>query len=152
MTRASHRHSRAARPAIPRSLALAAAAVALCAAARAEGARPSQAACDAAKIGARELAECLRTNADRSDKELATAFDAAIKSIDARAGLLSSQKARWRRALVDAQAEWVAWRDTECQDVAPFESSLDAKSGDPRLRCIIDYDAERVSSLKARYR
>jgi hypothetical protein len=28
---------------------------------------------------------------------------------------------------------------------------MDAKSGDPRLRCIIDYDSERVSSLKARY-
>jgi uncharacterized protein YecT (DUF1311 family) len=134
-----------------RSLALAAAVAALCPSARAQDARPSLTACDAAKIGARELAECLRTNADRSDKELATAFDAAIKSIDARAGLMSSQKARWRRALGDAQAQWVAWRDTECQDVAPFESSLDAKSGDPRLRCIIDYDAERVLSLKARY-
>jgi hypothetical protein len=29
---------------------------------------------------------------------------------------------------------------------------MDAKAGDPRLRCIIDYDAERASSLKARYR
>jgi uncharacterized protein YecT (DUF1311 family) len=133
------------------SLALAAAVIAFSPLARAEVVRPSQTACDAAKIGARELAECLRTNADRSDKELATTFDAAIKSIDARAGLMSSQKARWRRALGDAQAQWVAWRDTECQDVAPFESSLDAKSGDPRLRCIIDYDAERVLSLKARY-
>jgi uncharacterized protein YecT (DUF1311 family) len=124
---------------------------AVCSLARAEDARPSQAACDASKIGARELAECLRTTADRSDKELAAAVEAAIKSIDGRPGLLSSQKARWRRALSDAQEEWVAWRDSECQDVAPFESSLDGKSGDPRLRCIIDYDAERASSLKARY-
>jgi uncharacterized protein YecT (DUF1311 family) len=129
-----------------------AAAIALCSLARAEDAHPSQAACDAAKIGARELAECLRTTADRSDRELATAVEAAIKSIDARQGLLSSQKGRWRRSLNDAQGQWVAWRDSECQDVAPFESGMDAKAGDPRLRCIIDYDAERVSSLKARYR
>jgi uncharacterized protein YecT (DUF1311 family) len=135
---------------ILRSLVLAAAAIAFSPLARAEDARPSQTACDAAKIGARELAECLRTNADRSDKELAAAVEAAIKSIDRRQGLLSSQKARWRRSLSDAQAQWVAWRDSECQDVAPFET-LDAKGGDPRLRCIIDYDAERVSSLKARY-
>jgi uncharacterized protein YecT (DUF1311 family) len=135
---------------ILRSLVLAAAAIAFSPLARAEDARPSQTACDAAKIGARELAECLRTNADRSDKELAAAVEAAIKSIDGRQGLLSSQKARWRRSLSDAQAQWVAWRDSECQDVAPFET-LDAKGGDPRLRCIIDYDAERVSSLKARY-
>jgi uncharacterized protein YecT (DUF1311 family) len=136
---------------IMRPLVFAAAVIALCQFARAEDARPSQAACDAAKIGARELAECLRTNADRADKELAAVVDAASKSIDAREGLLSSQKARWRRSLNDAQAQWVAWRDSECQDVAPFESGMDAKGGDPRLRCIIDYDAQRVSSLKARY-
>jgi uncharacterized protein YecT (DUF1311 family) len=129
-----------------------AAAIGLFTFARAEAAAsPSQAVCDPAKIGARELAECLRTNADRADKELAAVVDAAIKSIDARQGLLSSQKARWRRSLNDAQAQWVAWRDSECQDVAPFESGMDSKGGDPRLRCIIDYDAERVSSLKARY-
>jgi uncharacterized protein YecT (DUF1311 family) len=128
-----------------------AAAIGLCAFTQAEAASPSQAAGDAAKIGARELAECLRTNADRADKELTAVVDTAAKSIDARQGLLSSQKARWRRSLSDAQAQWVAWRDSECQDVAPFETGMDAKSGDPRLRCIIDYDAERVSSLKARY-
>ncbi|HEY3622747.1 MAG TPA: lysozyme inhibitor LprI family protein [Roseiarcus sp.] len=136
---------------IMRPLVFAAATIALCPLAQAEDAHPSQAACDAAKIGARELAECLRTGADRANGELAKAVDAAIKSIDARQGLLSSQKARWRRALNDAQAQWVSWRDSECQDVAPFESGMDAKGGDPRLRCIIDYDAERVSSLKARY-
>jgi uncharacterized protein YecT (DUF1311 family) len=136
---------------IMRPLVFAAAMIALCSLARAEDARPSDAACDAAKIGARELAECLRTNADRADNQLVAAVDAAIKSIDARQGLLSSQKARWRRSLNDAQAQWVAWRDSECQDVAPFESGMDAKGGDPRLRCIIDYDAGRVSNLKARY-
>jgi uncharacterized protein YecT (DUF1311 family) len=128
-----------------------AAAIAFCSLAEAQEPRPSQVACDATKIGARELADCLRTNADRSDKQLATALDAANKSIDARQGLLSSQKTRWRRSLGDAQSQWVAWRDSECQDVAPFEAGMDTKSGDPRLRCIIDYDAERIASLKARY-
>ena len=137
---------------IMRPLVFAAAVIAFCPLAQAEGANPSQTACDAAKIGARELAECLRTSADQSDRELAKAVEAAIKSIDVRPGLLSSQRARWRRSLNDAQGQWVAWRDSECQDVAPFESGLDAKAGDPRLRCIIDYDSERVSSLKARYR
>ena len=134
-----------------RPLVLAACAIAFCSLAEAQDAHPSQTVCDATKIGARELADCLRTNADRADRELAAAVDAAIKSIDARQGLLSSQKARWRRSLGDAQAQWVAWRDSECQDVAPFESGMEAKGGDPRLRCIIDYDAERVASLRARY-
>jgi len=137
---------------IMRPLVFAAAAIAFCSLAHAQNAHPSQAACDAAKIGARELSDCLRTSADKADRELAVAVEAAIKSIDARPGLLSSQKGRWRRSLNDAQGQWVAWRDSECQDVAPFESGMDAKAGDPRLRCIIDYNAERVSSLKARYR
>jgi uncharacterized protein YecT (DUF1311 family) len=113
--------------------------------------RPSQAACDAKKIGARELAECLRTNADRADKELNASVEAAIKSIDARAGVMSSQKARWKRSLNDAEAQWIGWRDTECQDVAPFEAGMGAKGGDPRLACIIDRDAQRIADLKSRY-
>jgi uncharacterized protein YecT (DUF1311 family) len=135
-----------------RLLVFAACVLASCPSAYAVEAPPSQAACDAAKIGARELAECLRTGADQSDRELTKTVEAAIKSIDVRQGLLSSQKARWKRSFNDAQAQWVSWRDSECQDVAPFESGMDAKGGDPRLRCIIDYNSERVSSLKARYR
>ena len=134
-----------------RPLVLAACAIAFCSLAEAEDAHRSQTVCDATKIGARELADCLRTNADRADRELAATVDAAMKSIDARQGLLSSQKTRWRRSLGDAEAQWVAWRDSECQDVAPFESGNEAKAGDPRLRCIIDNDAERVASLRARY-
>ena len=114
-------------------------------------ARPSQSVCDDKKLGSRDLADCLRIGADHADSELRAAVDAAIKSIDARQGLLSSQKARWRRSLSDAQAQWTSWRDEECQDVAPFEAGMAAKGADPRLACIIDYDAERVASLKARY-
>jgi uncharacterized protein YecT (DUF1311 family) len=119
--------------------------------AAAEAERPSQRACDEKKIGGRELADCLRAAADHADSELRAAVDAAIKSIDARQGLLSSQKARWRRSFNDAEAQWVTWRDAECQDVAPFEAGMAAKGGDPRLSCIIDYTADRVMSLKARY-
>jgi len=128
--------------------ALAASAVA---AAAAENLRPSQLACDAKKIGARELAECLRTSADRADRDLSASIEAAIKSIDARQGVLSSQKARWKRSLNDAEALWIGWRDAECQDVAPFEAGMGAKGGDPRLACIIDHDAERIADIKARY-
>jgi uncharacterized protein YecT (DUF1311 family) len=113
--------------------------------------RPSQAACDSNKIGARELAECLRANAERADKELNATLEAAVKSIDGRAGVMSSQKARWKRSLNDAQAQWIGWRDTECQDVAPFEAGMNAKGGDPRLACIIDRDAQRAADIKARY-
>ena len=117
----------------------------------AEDVRPSQAACDASKIGARDLADCLRANSDRADRELGAEVDAAIKSIESRVGVLNAQKARWKRSLNDAEAQWLSWRDVECQDVAPFEAGMSAKGGDPRLACIIDRDAERVANLKARY-
>jgi uncharacterized protein YecT (DUF1311 family) len=113
--------------------------------------RPSQLVCDANKIGARDLADCLRTAADRADKNLAAEVDAALKSVDARAGVLNAQKSRWKRSLNEAEDQWVNWRDVECQDVAPFEAGMNAKGGDPRLSCIVDRDAERVADLKARY-
>ncbi len=117
----------------------------------AQDARPSQIQCDAKKIGARELADCLRTAADRSEKELAAVVEAAARSIDARIGLLSAQRARWKRSLNESQAQWLGWRDTDCQDVAPFEAGMSAKGGDPRLACIIDHDAQRIAEMKARY-
>ena len=120
-------------------------------AAFADTSRPSQLACDAKKIGARELADCLRQAADRSDKELAATIDAAVKTLEARQGLLSAQKARWKRSLNESQAQWIGWRDTECQDVAPFEAGLGAKGADPRLSCIIDHNAQRNEEIKSRY-
>ena len=120
-------------------------------AAFADEARPSQTICDSKKIGARELAECLRMSADKADKELNATIEAAVKSIDTRPGMLSSQKSRWRHSLNDAEAQWISWRDSECQDVAPFEGGMGAKGGDPRLSCIIDQNARRVADIKARY-
>ena len=120
-------------------------------AALADESRPSQIMCDANKIGARELADCLRVAADKSDKELVATVEAAIKSIDAKTHMLSSQKARWRRSLNDAEGQWISWRDSECQDVAPFEAGMGAKGGDPRLACIIDQNARRMADIKARY-
>ena len=117
----------------------------------ADNLRPSQIACDAKKIGARELADCLRLAADHSDKDLAATIDAAVKSLESRQGMMSAQKARWKRSLNESEAQWIGWRDTECQDVAPFEAGLGAKGADPRLACIIDHNAQRAEDIKARY-
>ncbi len=119
-------------------------------AAAAEDMRPSAIACDARKIGARELAECLHAAALKSERELTAQVDAAAKSIEGRAGLLSGQKTRWKRSLNDAEAQWLSWRDAECQDVAPFEA-LGGRNGDPRLQCLIDQNARRMADLKSRY-
>ena len=95
----------------------------------ADSPRPSQTACDTKKIGGRDLADCLRVAADRSDKDLTAAVDAALKTVDTRVGLLNAQKTRWKRSLNESQALWIGWRDTDCQDVAPFEAGMkDRKS------------------------
>jgi uncharacterized protein YecT (DUF1311 family) len=121
------------------------------AAARAENPRPSLAACDPDRIGAKELADCLRTASDKSERDLAAALDAALKTIDAKPKMLSSQKGRWKRFLNDSQAQWTSYRDSECQDLAPFETGMAAKGGDPRLACSIDENSRRTADLKARY-
>ena len=120
-------------------------------AAAADEVRPSAVQCDSHKIGARELAECLHSAADKSDRELSAAVSAAVRSVDGRVGLMSSQRARWKRSLNDAEAQWITWRDSECQDVAPFEAGMGAKGGDPRLACMIDQNTRRIADIKMRY-
>jgi uncharacterized protein YecT (DUF1311 family) len=125
--------------------------VAVAGSARADDASPSQAACDSARIGARELADCLRTASEKSERDLAASLEAALKAIDAKPKMLSSQRTRWKRFLNDSQAQWTSLRDAECQDLAPFETGMAAKGGDPRLACIIDQDTRRAADLRARY-
>ena len=108
-------------------------------------------ACDTKKLGAKDLADCLRLASDKSERDLAAAFEAVSKAIDGRAGLQGGQKARWKRSLNDAQTLWLRYRDADCQDVAPFEQGIGKTGGDTRLTCIIDQNDRRISEIKARY-
>jgi uncharacterized protein YecT (DUF1311 family) len=125
--------------------------VCLAAGARADAIPPSQAACDFHRIGARELADCLRNASQKSEHDLAATLEAAQKAIDAKPKMLATRKARWKRFLADSQTQWTSWRDAECQDLAPLEVSADSGGGDPKLACIIDYNTRRAADLKARY-
>jgi uncharacterized protein YecT (DUF1311 family) len=107
-------------------------------------------ACDPTRIAARELADCLRSASEKSEREVEAALDAALKSIDAKSKMLASRKTRWKRFLNDSQSQWVNWRDEECQDLAPLETP-NAGGGDPRLTCIIDRNTQRAADLKSRY-
>jgi uncharacterized protein YecT (DUF1311 family) len=115
----------------------------------ADAVKASTEACDPARIGARELADCLRTASDKSEQEVSAALDAALKSIDAKPKMLATRKARWKRFLNDSQAQWVNWRDEECQDLAPLEAT--GGDSDPRLSCLIERNTRRAADLKARY-
>ena len=115
----------------------------------AAAAAQAQTACDPARIGARELADCLRTASDKSERDLATTLEAALKSIDAKPKMLATRKARWKRFLNDSQTQWSSWRDEECQDLAPLEFA--GAPGDPRLACLIEHNQRLIADLKARY-
>ena len=130
-----------------RRLALALTLLLAASAARAEG--PPPPICDPGRIGARELADCLRSASDKSERELATVLDAALKSIDSKPKMLATRKARWKRFLNDSQTQWASWRDEECQDLAPLEAA--SAAGDPRLSCLIEHNTRRTEDLKARY-
>lgn len=106
-------------------------------------------ACDPQRIGARDLADCLRTASDKSDKDLAAALEAAQKGIDAKPRILATRKARWKRFLADTQSQWASFRDQECQDLAPLEAQ--STLGDPRVACLIDHNSKRAADLRARY-
>ncbi|MDE3175228.1 MAG: DUF1311 domain-containing protein [Pseudomonadota bacterium] len=123
--------------------------LALVSSASAQQEKPSPAGCDSARIGARELADCLRTASDKSEQALQSALTAALKSIDAKPKMMATRKARWKRFLNDSQTQWAAWRDEECQDLAPLEAA--GSGGDPRLACLIDRNTRRTADLKARY-
>jgi uncharacterized protein YecT (DUF1311 family) len=116
-------------------------------AAYAEGPPPPT--CDPARIGARELADCLRAASEKSEREMTGALDAALKSIDSKPKMLATRRARWKRFLNDSQAQWASWRDEECQDLAPLEQA--GSPGDPRLSCLIELNGRRAADLKARY-
>lgn len=131
-----------------RRLALALALALAATAARGEGFKPATTACDPTRIGARELADCLRTASEKSERDLAAALDAALKWIDARPKMLATRKSRWKRFLNDSQSQWVSLRDEECQDLAPLETP---GAGDPRLTCIIDRNTRRAEDLRSRY-
>ena len=108
-------------------------------------------ACDTKKLGGKELADCLRTASEKSEREMSALLEGVGKSIDGRAGLQSGQKARWKRSLNDAHALWLRYRDAECQDVSPFEAIVNKLGGDTRMTCIIELNDKRMSELRARY-
>ena len=63
--------------------------------------------------------------------------------------MMATRRARWKRFLNDSQTQWSAWRDEECQDLAPLEAA--SAGGDPRLSCLIERNGLRTADLKARY-
>ena len=113
--------------------------------------RPSQAACDRAKLLGRAYIECLEAAARAADKALSEAQAKARATIEARADLAAVQKNRWKNALEEAQNAFVAFRNIECQNVAPYEGTRGIGAFEERLACLVDKATARARELDLRY-
>ncbi len=123
----------------------------LVAAASAQDIRPSQLACERTKLPGRAYIECLEAAARAADKALNEAQVRARAVIDARGDLAAVQKNRWKNALEEAQNAFIAFRNVECQNVAPYEGARGIGAFEERLACIVDKVTTRARELDSRY-
>jgi uncharacterized protein YecT (DUF1311 family) len=113
--------------------------------------RPSQAACERARLPGRVYIECLEAAARAADKALSEAQVRARTMIDARADLAPVQRTRWKNALEEAQNAFIAFRNIECQNVAPYEGARGIGAFEERLACLVDKATARAHELDSRY-
>ena len=66
-----------------------------------------------------EVALCAQRDFEAADAKLNTAYRAVFASID-KSDVPADARADWRKALVEAQRRWIAFRDAECT-VTGFE-------------------------------
>jgi uncharacterized protein YecT (DUF1311 family) len=115
--------------------------------------------CDRGALTGGRLAQCLmqaeRTSADQLDQ----AVKAALDSIATRPGVYDAQRARWRNNFTESQDLWIHLRNTECQDVAPFEGQAATARGmkggasifEAKTLCAIRMNQARTADILARY-
>jgi uncharacterized protein YecT (DUF1311 family) len=115
--------------------------------------------CDRGALTGGRLAQCLiqaeRSSSDRLDQ----AVKAALDSIATRPGVYDAQRARWRNNFTESQDLWIHLRNTECQDVAPFEGQAAAAKGarggasifEAKTLCAIRMNQARAADIAARY-
>ena len=128
--------------------------VLLCAAAS-----PANAACDTASLAGPPLTQCLSAEEKASSEKVEAAFQTALRSIATREGVFDAQRARWRNSLTESQELWLRLRNSECQNVAPFEGQA-ASAGviknrvaafEAKLVCSSRMNESRAADLASRY-
>jgi uncharacterized protein YecT (DUF1311 family) len=115
------------------------------------GVRASTTSCDGNRLVGRDYSECLRKAQEESEKAMSAAMAAAAAAVDKAPNTPAPQRQRWKRSLEDVQALWVRFRNAECQDVAPFETTNKARVFEERNACIIDHNVRRTEDLRRRY-
>jgi uncharacterized protein YecT (DUF1311 family) len=107
--------------------------------------------CDPARMSGRDYPECLRKAQEESERQLLALMSSIHGVVDKAPGTQGAQRARWKRALDDAQALWVRFRNAECQEVSPFEATNKNRLSEEQRACILEHNARRAEELRRRY-
>ena len=129
-----------------RALAAAVAALALLLAQPGAAAEEALATCDAATVDADVLGLCLEGLASEVALELEQVHGRAVAHFEGLDAITGND--RGSRALAQAQAAFVLFRELDCQ-LAQIEAGLGSAAADRALACRIDHDRSRIASLVA---
>jgi uncharacterized protein YecT (DUF1311 family) len=94
-----------------------------------------------------EIALCAQRDYEAADAKLNTAYRAALASID-KADVPADVRADWRKALVEAQRRWIAFRDAECT-VTGFEWYGGTGRSTAEFGCQRELTVTRTKQLRA---
>ncbi|MGL4637044.1 MAG: lysozyme inhibitor LprI family protein [Beijerinckiaceae bacterium] len=114
-------------------------------------ARIADSLCDARKMQPRDYTECLRKAQEDSDRTMRDRVSAIAAVIDRTTGMPKAQITRWKKALEDSQSLWIRFRNGECQDMTPFETTAKNRVAEEQRVCILDHNERRMGELAKRY-
>lgn len=100
-------------------------------------------------------AACMNLRFKQADEALNTIYQEAMRAIRLHEGTpheTEAQPAAWRAALRDAQRAWIAFKDAECDGVAPHENWTLWDRDDAVMTCRIRLTDARAAELSAHYR
>ena len=106
--------------------------------------------CDS-KPSTAEQSQCLEKALRQADAGLNTAYQRAMRIIDADPDSAPAQRAAWRHALQAAQRSWIAFRDADCGEITGYEWHQGTGMGPATLACSLDKTLQRSRELTARY-
>jgi uncharacterized protein YecT (DUF1311 family) len=107
-------------------------------------------ACDD-KPSAPEQRTCLEALLRQADTALNSAYQRALRYIDADTDSTPLQRQAWKHALQVAQRNWIAFRDSDCGDLISYEWHSGSGTGTASLSCLLDKTTRRSQQLTQRY-
>jgi uncharacterized protein YecT (DUF1311 family) len=110
---------------------------------------PSAGCADA--VGGPERAICLQKRLADAEADLAATYRAALAETATRGALSVPQRRDWRRALQEAQAKWLAFREADCGPPVGWERFGSAGMASAAAECRIAHSLARRDDLTARY-